>query len=150
MLNLVIGSTVKISESYSLVTESCYRPQHSCGKVMFLHLSVMLSTGEGVYTPIQTPDLSRHPPADGHCSRRYASYWNAFLFKLCSYVLCFADVTAKIFYPIPLKANKVNMIGHVKMSIQIKTSQTQKAIDSTAFRACIKENRKHPLKNKNI
>ena len=24
------------------------------------------------------------PPADGHCSRRYASYWNAFLFNSTS------------------------------------------------------------------
>ena len=29
--------------------------------------------------PRQTP-LGRHPPADGYCSARYASYWNAFLF----------------------------------------------------------------------
>ena len=37
-------------------------------------------------TPRQTADTPRqtHPPAppprDGHCIRRYASYWNAFLF----------------------------------------------------------------------
>ena len=35
----------------------------SCGKVMFLHLSVILP-----------------PTRDGHYSGRYASYWNAFLF----------------------------------------------------------------------
>ena len=35
--------------------------------------------------PWETPPPSRHPtgrpplPADGHCSGRYASYWNAFL-----------------------------------------------------------------------
>ena len=29
------------------------------------------------YTP-----LGRHPTPDGHCSGRYASYWNAFLFSL--------------------------------------------------------------------
>ena len=52
---------------------SCYRPQRSCGKVMFLHLSVILFTGgrSGRHPP--------PPPADGHCSGRYASYWNAFL-----------------------------------------------------------------------
>ena len=27
----------------------------------------------------QTPD-TRHPPADGYCCGRYASYWNAFLY----------------------------------------------------------------------
>ena len=43
-----------------------YRPQRSCGKVMFLHLSVILSTGRGevsgrhpllanIPTPGQTP-----------------------------------------------------------------------------------------------
>ena len=30
----------------------------------------------------QTSLLGRHPPPDGHCSKRYASYWNAFLFSL--------------------------------------------------------------------
>ena len=83
--------------------------KQSCGKVMFLHLSVSHSVHRGVsasvHAGIHTP-LGRHPPppsrnplgrqppppgqtpapgqiphpADGHCSRRYASYWNAFLF----------------------------------------------------------------------
>ena len=64
----------------------------SCRKVMFLHLSVILFTGDGgVHTsyysdtpcpPGQTAPPGRHPPPprDGHCSGRYASYWNAFLF----------------------------------------------------------------------
>ena len=77
----------------------------SYGKVMSLHLSVILFTG-GVHppTPRQTPPrqtppwadtppqwtpaLGRHPLVrqpppnhpDGHCSRRYTSFWNAFLF----------------------------------------------------------------------
>ena len=92
---------------------------------MFLHLSVILFVGVGVYpimlwaggciptctgwgvciractgwgvftTPGQTSPLGRHPPGrhlpwadtprqtplsqDGHCSRQYTSYWNAFL-----------------------------------------------------------------------
>ena len=84
----------------------CYRPQRSCGKVMFLHLSVILSTG-GVclsacwdttppgQTPPptgQTPPLGRHPllgrtppPADGYCSGLYAYYWNAFFFLIKLY-----------------------------------------------------------------
>ena len=80
-----------------------YRPQRSCGKVMFLHLSVILSTRGciraciGADTPRadtpqadppgQTPPVDRHslgrhpyPPADGYCGGRYASCWNAFLF----------------------------------------------------------------------
>ena len=121
-----------------------YRPQHSCGKVMFLHLSVILFTPQADTPPGQTPLLGRQSPlsqappwadtnqadtpwaetpprqtppgkthttrqappwadtpyadtprktlpwadtpkqtppprANGHCSRRYASYWNAFL-----------------------------------------------------------------------
>ena len=43
----------------------------------------------GQTPPRQTPLPSRHslpgqtppPPRDGHCSGRYASYWNAFLFN---------------------------------------------------------------------
>ena len=73
--------------------------KRSCGKVMFLHLSVSHSVHKGGclpqcmlgYTPSpgQTPPPAwagtppgRHPPppADVHCSGRYASYWNAFLF----------------------------------------------------------------------
>ena len=94
-----------------------YRPQRSCGKVMFSQVSVILSTGGwGVWEPPpgqtphlpgQTPQPPRQtphwedtpwadtpgqtppwadtappgrPPADGYCSGRYASYWNAFLF----------------------------------------------------------------------
>ena len=83
-----------------------YRPQRSCGKVMFSQASVILLTGEGISAQgvcvWQTPP-GKHPPwADtpllsacwdthtplpsacwdtppgGHCSGRYASYWNAF------------------------------------------------------------------------
>ena len=51
----------------------------SCGKVMFLHLSVILFTG-GIHPLADTPSLTdtSHPP-DGHCSGRYTSYWNTFL-----------------------------------------------------------------------
>ena len=34
----------------------------------------------GADTPQSRPPGSRHPPRDGHCCGRYASYWNAFLF----------------------------------------------------------------------
>ena len=33
----------------------------------------------------QTPLGRHHPPADGYCSRWYASYWNAFLFGIIFY-----------------------------------------------------------------
>ena len=43
----------------------------SCGKVMFLHMPVILFGG--------LHPLGRNPPLqDGHYSRQYASYWNAF------------------------------------------------------------------------
>ena len=32
--------------------------------------------------PVQTPPGQTHPQADGYCSGRYASYWNAFLLAL--------------------------------------------------------------------
>ena len=50
-----------------------YRPQRSCGKVMFLHLSVILSTGRGLSTsvhagihtpPGQTPPQQTATAAD--------------------------------------------------------------------------------------
>ena len=63
--------------------------KNSCGKVMFLHLSVSHSVHKGWCTSpspwadthwVNTP-LGRHPPPrDGLCSGRYASYWNALLF----------------------------------------------------------------------
>ena len=70
--------------------------KRSCGKVMFLHLSVILSTGGGCVfpsaywdTPLpgQTPPgQTPPPPADDYCCGRYASYWNAFLFlNQCTY-----------------------------------------------------------------
>ena len=69
-------------------------------KVMILHVSVILFTGAGGLAR-RHPTLGRQPPSpwqadtptpaarqpswqantlpDGHCSGRYASYWNAFL-----------------------------------------------------------------------
>ena len=66
----------------------------SYGKVMFSQVSVCPQ--RGVYTPLlgryptgqtappdRNPPMGRHPlpQADGHCSGRYAFYWNAFLFS---------------------------------------------------------------------
>ena len=39
----------------------------------------------------QTPARSRHPPADGYCCGRYASYWNAFLFVIDFDLCCYSD-----------------------------------------------------------
>ena len=66
----------------------------SCGKIMFSQVCVCPRGGE-VCTPWADTPLGRHPlgrqprqanttpppPADGYCSGRYASHWNAFLFK---------------------------------------------------------------------
>ena len=60
-----------------------YRPQRSCGKVMFSQASVILFTRGGVYPSMhwgRHPTWEDTPPPDSHCSVRYASYWNAFLF----------------------------------------------------------------------
>ena len=72
-----------------------YRPQRSCGKVMFLHLSVILFMGESLSrgVSVQRGSLSRGVSVWGSLSRetphchtvtcgRYASYWNAFLLKV--------------------------------------------------------------------
>ena len=89
-----------------------YRPQRSCGKVMFLHRSVILFTGGGVCPSAcwNTTLLGRHRPwADtppvqcmlgytpplpstcwdthGYCCGWYASYWNAFLCMLWNFSL---------------------------------------------------------------
>ena len=90
-----------------------YRPQRSCGKVIFPQASVSHSVYRGCLPQCKlgyTPPLARHPPgrypqwADtpgwtpprqspppaGHCCRWYASYWNAFLFNcaiVCMFVL---------------------------------------------------------------
>ena len=104
--------------------------KRSCGKVVFLHLSVghsvhrgvSASVHAGIQLPTDTPlgkqpagkippadtpqadtPLGRHPradtppgrhplPADSHCSGRYASYMNAFLFTI-NFVHCFFSVT---------------------------------------------------------
>ena len=84
-----------------------YRQQRSCSKVIFSQASVILSMGKSAkhlspgrhppeahipwkhprkYTPPPPPEA--HPPPNGHCSGRYASYWNAFVFDLS-----FVDIT---------------------------------------------------------
>ena len=77
--------------------QHCYRPQRSCGKIMFLYLSVILFTmGVSGRPPRQVLSWADTPRADSpradsprahtswaerdsHCSRWYVSYWNAFL-----------------------------------------------------------------------
>ena len=58
-----------------------YRPQRSWGKVMFLHVSVILFTG-GWYPSMHCrwyPSMPCSRSTEGYCCGRYASYWNAFL-----------------------------------------------------------------------
>ena len=51
-------------------TLCCYSPQRSCGKVMFIHVSVILLTGRlwQTDTPLagRHPEAGRHPPAGRH------------------------------------------------------------------------------------
>ena len=58
-------------QSQSRALTYYYRPQRSCGKVMFLHLSVILSMGGGClpqcmlgYTPPANPSWADTPQAD--------------------------------------------------------------------------------------
>ena len=48
----------QIIKLYILKVACCYRPQHSCGKVMFLHLSVSHSVHRGMYPRMH---WGRHP-----------------------------------------------------------------------------------------
>ena len=68
-----------------------YRPQRSCEGCFYTCLSV--HGGVCLSACWDTPETrlprSRHPsgpgtppPADGYCCRRYASYWNAFLYSI--------------------------------------------------------------------
>ena len=48
------------------------------------------------YTPqAGTPLVQVHPPADGYCCGRYASYWNAFFSFKC---YCYREVQHQFFY----------------------------------------------------
>ena len=63
-------------------------------------------------TPL--PRLGRHPaPADGYCSGRYASYWNAFLFCSMSpvYSSCMIAVT-NVMLLLALTANILLSLSH--------------------------------------
>ena len=102
----LVSSTLMVHVLNSILIY--YRPQRSCGKVIFSQASVSHSVhrGEGrsgryprahplgTHTQAQTPPplgrhpLGRHPPVrttppppGGHCSGQYASYWNAFLLQ---------------------------------------------------------------------
>ena len=92
---ITLNLKLTCSSTINFFTSSCYRPQRSCGKAMFLHLSVSHSVHRGgvsasvhagihplAGTPPKAgkPSPGRYTPHDGHCSGRYASYWNAFLF----------------------------------------------------------------------
>ena len=56
-----------------------YRPQ---GKVMFSEASVILSGGERQRPPSPYRDPLVLTSSGGHCSSRYASYWDPFLLFL--------------------------------------------------------------------
>ena len=64
-----------------LVSQIFITVRSSCGKVMFSQASVILSTVGGGCA-WQRGVRGRR---DGHCSGRYASYWNAFLLLICLY-----------------------------------------------------------------
>ena len=79
---------------------SCYRPQRSCGKVMFSQVCVILFTGGSASVHAGIPPWSKHHPPPGadtphrracweirSTRRRYASYWNATLFVIFSCLL---------------------------------------------------------------
>ena len=99
----------KISKRGKIAT--FYRPQWSCGKVMFLHLSVSHSVHREVSAsgPRGMPPGQTPPPCPVHAgiwstSGRYASYWNTYLLKYENLYCCFKD---KQFF-CPLSHPKLN------------------------------------------
>ena len=86
---VIVTPGIHLHKSDSIFIDcDCYRSQRSCGKVMFSQACVKDSVHRGgVYPsmhwaspPGQTPPWAdTAPPPDGHCSRQYASYWNALL-----------------------------------------------------------------------
>ena len=114
-----------------------YRPQRSCGKVIFSQASVSHSVHSGGVhpragtppgqvhprgrcTPWQVHPLGRctpwagtpptPPPHDGHCSGWYASYCNAFL-KLI-FLLVMVDMTIVTAYSIAHKPKQKCLVWH--------------------------------------
>ena len=70
--------------------------RNEVAKVMFLHLSVCPQEGLPQCMLGYHPAGSGTPTrADGYCCGRYASYWNAFLFNLCSSNSCFCFTHAQ-------------------------------------------------------
>ena len=57
-----------------------YRPQRSCGKVMFPQASVILSRGG-----VSQHTVGQTPPPNGHCSGRYASVDSKECLWACTY-----------------------------------------------------------------
>ena len=69
-LDLNIHNFRHISVSKIELYSSFYRPQRSCGKVMFLHLSVILFTrGGGGWQEMATTADRTHPTGMHSCSR---------------------------------------------------------------------------------
>ena len=80
------GTSLSHSQQYERTLNVYFTARkRSCGKVMFLHLSVSHSVYRGVPGQVSPPGQV-HPPAVHagirSTSGRYASYWNAFLFFL--------------------------------------------------------------------
>ena len=77
-----------------------YRPQGSCGMVMFLHVSVILSTGGRLADPLgrpphpwadtlpwaNTPPGGRHPPSPGRPLQRVVRILLECILVFCKFV----------------------------------------------------------------
>ena len=89
----LVQMTIETGGTHPTGMYSCYRPQQSWGKVMFLQASVILLTGggcvcswgEGGTSPPQEQTAPRADTPRRACCEirstrgRYASYWNAIL-----------------------------------------------------------------------
>ena len=142
---LMFGYLLPIHKEISTLELAHYRPQRSWGKVMFLHVCVILFTG-GMLSQHALQVVSQHAlqqvsrggclvpggvcsqgsawsrrgllpgvpggdPQDGYCCRRYASYWNAFLFlgfKVRRYRLLYTISNNIEVYELPVKRTKKN------------------------------------------
>ena len=105
----------------------------SFGKVMLESIKNFVHRGVGgVHPPLGSPswaeppaDTPPSPTRDGHCSGRYASYWNAFLLNHDLIVSCFV-VLSLYWTAYKLKTSKLPLKGHLFSKEKVNLINTKR------------------------